>query len=84
MTLFVYLNDVDEGGETFFPDLDIKVKPEKGTAILWPNVMSNDPFTKLDSTNHAALDVIKGKKYAINAWIHLFDFTNPHLLGCTG
>merc|ERR1712228_870204 len=84
LTLFVYLNDVEEGGETEFPRLGIKVKPKKGKAILWPNVLSNDPFKKLESTNHAALDVIKGRKYAINAWIHLFDFTNPHIMGCTG
>ena len=84
LTLFVYLNDVEEGGETAFPRLGIKVKPQKGKAILWPNVLSNDPFEKLESTHHAALDVVKGRKYAINAWIHLFDFTNPHKMGCTG
>ena len=84
LTFFIYLNDVEEGGETEFPQLGIKVKPTKGRAILWPNVESNDPFKQLEKSQHAALDVIKGRKYAINAWIHLFDFLTPHSLGCTG
>jgi hypothetical protein len=35
-------------------------------------------------TNHAAAAVIKGKKYAANAWIHLYDFAKSNLWGCTG
>ena len=32
-TLITYLNSVDEGGETFFSRLDLKVKPRQGTAL---------------------------------------------------
>ena len=31
-----YLNDVDEGGETYFSHYDINVKPKKGLTIIWP------------------------------------------------
>ena len=31
MTFFLYLNDVPEGGETRFTNLDISVHPKKGT-----------------------------------------------------
>lgn len=35
-------------------------------------------------TLHEAKPVIKGKKFAANSWIHLFDYTVPNLWGCTG
>ena len=31
-----YLNDVDEGGETYFSHYDINIKPKKGLTIIWP------------------------------------------------
>ena len=34
-TLLVYLNDVKSGGATFFKDLGIQVRPEKGKALLF-------------------------------------------------
>ena len=46
-TAFIYLSDVDGGGETNFPDLGIKVKPERGAMLLWPSVTDDDP-TKVD------------------------------------
>ena len=42
LTFFLYLSDVEEGGETAFPSLGIKVKPKKGKAVLWPSVMDHD------------------------------------------
>jgi len=33
-TLLIYLNDVDEGGETIFPKIDLKVLP-KGSRTLF-------------------------------------------------
>jgi hypothetical protein len=30
LTFFLYLSDVEEGGETSFPYLDIAIKPKKG------------------------------------------------------
>ena len=36
LVLFVYLNDVEEGGETEFPDLDLTVTPKCGTMLLFP------------------------------------------------
>jgi len=36
LSFILFLNDVDEGGETFFPVQDIKIKPVKDTLILFP------------------------------------------------
>ena len=33
-TFMIYLNDVEEGGETYFKFLDLKIKPETWTSYL--------------------------------------------------
>ena len=83
LTFFVYLNNVNIGGETKFPQLKLKVKPKKGAAILWPNVMNNDMKIKNDKTHHTALPVIDGVKYGVNAWIHLHDWEHASNIDCT-
>lgn len=69
-TLHFYLSDVEEGGGTSFPDLDLVVTPKRGRAVLWPSVYDHDPNVKDPRTEHAAMSVIKGVKYGANAWIH--------------
>jgi prolyl 4-hydroxylase len=82
LTLYVYLSDVEEGGGTHFPSLNLTVTPKKGRAILWPSVLNTDPNSKDARTNHQALPVIRGVKYGFNAWIHQRDFRGPHRKGC--
>jgi prolyl 4-hydroxylase len=84
LTFFLYLSDVEEGGETHFPRLGIKVKPRKGSAILWPSVYDHDYLQQDPRTHHEALPVIKGIKYAANSWIHSHNFQHSNLWGCTG
>jgi len=84
LTFFLYLSDVEEGGETNFPGLKIAVKPKKGRALLWPSTLSETPDLKETRTNHEAKAVISGLKYAANSWIHLYDYATPNLWGCTG
>jgi len=36
LNLFCYLNDVEEGGETTFPNLGISFKPKKGSLLIFP------------------------------------------------
>jgi len=87
-TFFLYLNDVEAGGETHFPRLDLKVKPKKGRAIMWPNVYfdqkSENNQRLHPKTFHAALPVIKGEKYGANKWIHKGDFLTPWENGVSG
>ena len=84
LTLFLYLSDVEEGGETNFPNLKLKVPPAKGKALLWPSVLDEDLNKQERRTYHEALPVIKGQKIAANAWIHLYNFHVPNHWGCTG
>ena len=82
LTFYIYLNDVEEGGGTNFPKLDLTVTPKKGRAALWPSVLASDPNKKDRRTDHAALPVIKGVKYGANAWIHQRDYKTPNNKGC--
>jgi hypothetical protein len=49
--IYTYIN-VYQGGETAFPLLDIKVKPKKGQALLWPSVIDSDSLQFEPRTLH--------------------------------
>ncbi|CAK9079321.1 Prolyl 4-hydroxylase 2 (AtP4H-2) (AtP4H2) [Durusdinium trenchii] len=70
-TMLVYLSTVPKGsgGETHFGSLGVSVQPQKGSAILWPNV--NDIGSPEKRTIHSGRPV-EGKKvkYAMNIWIY--------------
>lgn len=55
-TIVVYLNDDYEGGELYFNELDITIKPEAGSIIMYP---SSAPYS------HQSLKVLKGRKMLI-------------------
>ena len=89
-TFFMYFSDVEKGGETEFPMVKrpsgktVKIAPKRGSALLWPSVTSDDPTAQDPRTRHAALPVVEGTKFAANAWIHMFDYNEPNIWGCTG
>ena len=82
LTVFLYLNDVEEGGGTNFPGLDLTVESKRGRALIWPSVLDENPHEMDPRTNHQALPVIKGLKYGANAWLHQRDFETSTALGC--
>ena len=55
----VYLNDVDEGGETEFLYQQVKIKPKRGTVVIWPG-----GFTHL----HRGNPPLKNK-YIATGWL---------------
>ena len=62
-TTMLYLNDVEEGGETEFKHLKLKIKPKEGTLLAWNNLnYDGSPNLK---TIHEALPPKSGKKYII-------------------
>ena len=70
ITFMVYLNEVPEGkgGETSFTNAGIKVRPEKGKALVFWNVMPN--WEVDTSTYHEGLPPAEGyEKYILNKWI---------------
>ncbi len=66
VTVFIYLNQVDAGGETDFPRLLIKVHPEKGKAVTFMNCDASGQPNQ--DTLHAGLPVIRGEKWLATLW----------------
>jgi hypothetical protein len=68
VTIFVYLNDIwNGGGCTFFPVLNLKVTPQsRRVAVLFCNIFENgmpDPRTV-----HAGEPPQSSVKYGLNIW----------------
>ncbi|MHA6721309.1 2OG-Fe(II) oxygenase [Sphingomonas sp. RS6] len=65
-TAMVYLNDVEEGGATWFPRAGIRFKPKRGLLVIWNN-MDADGSPNYD-TLHEGTRVVEGTKYIITKW----------------
>ena len=85
LTFFLYLNDVEWGGETRFTDLlgddseiYLDVKAKKGRALLWPSMMNEDLLMMDIRTYHEARAVTKGQKFGANVWMHLREYKNSN------
>lgn len=66
-TICVYLNHVQGGGETLFPNAHVSVSPVPGRAVVFDNLFADgrpDP----DSL-HAGLPVTKGEKWLATLWL---------------
>lgn len=66
-TLVIYLNDVEEGGETYFPKLNLSISPKKGSAVYFEYFYNNDDLNEL--TLHGGAPVIKGEKWVATQWM---------------
>lgn len=55
----IYLNDVEEGGETEFLYRPLRIKPKAGTLIVWPAGFTH---------THRGNPPLKGEKYVITGW----------------
>tara|TARA_B100001094_G_C17949279_1_gene679674 strand:- start:112 stop:723 length:612 start_codon:yes stop_codon:yes gene_type:complete len=62
VTWMVYLNDVEEGGETEFLHQSLRIKPKKGMGVIWPG-----GYTHI----HRGNSPLKGEKYILTGWFTL-------------
>jgi len=67
-TLLVYLNSEFTDGETHFPVLDLKLKADPGSAILF-RPLGTEEAKCHPKALHAGLPISSGVKYVCNAWI---------------
>ena len=58
----VYLNDVEEGGETEFLNFSQRVKPKTGRIVIWPAAF---PYL------HRGNPPLSGEKYILTSWLML-------------
>lgn len=67
-TVLIYLNDVEQGGETCFPLLNQCIVPRRGRAVLF---YSTDEMGHLiETSKHTARPVERGVKWVCNKWVH--------------
>jgi prolyl 4-hydroxylase len=68
-TLVMYLNDVESGGSTVFPEIGLDVLPHKGNAVFFAYSSERG---ELDSrTLHGGSPVTSGEKWIATKWIRL-------------
>lgn len=65
-TAMIYLNDVAEGGATWFPRAGIKVAPQRGLLLAWNNMKPDGSPNEL--TLHEGMPVVDGVKYIVTKW----------------
>ena len=58
----LYLNDVEEGGETEFLYFPMRVKPKKGRLVIWPAGFTH---------THRGNPPISNEKYIVTGWVEL-------------
>ena len=76
MTFMTYLSDVTVGGNTVFPQIDLSVKPTKGSALFWFNI---SPSMHFDSRLlHLGCPVVYGNKWIVNKWVNLYAQFNSY------
>lgn len=65
-TAMAFLNQVEEGGETHFTNVGIKIEPKPGVLMVWNNALPDG--TPNEGTMHAGTPVVRGAKYVITKW----------------
>ena len=66
-TLVIYLNDVEESGETIFPQIGLSVVPKKGSAVYFEYCNTAGQVDAL--TLHGGTPVVAGEKWIATKWM---------------
>jgi len=56
----LYLNDVEKGGKTDFPNQEMSLKPETGKMVIWPAAYTHP---------HRSAPDLKEEKYIVTGWL---------------
>ncbi|MEM9970278.1 MAG: 2OG-Fe(II) oxygenase [Pseudomonadota bacterium] len=75
-TSLCYLNDVDDEGQTAFPNLKIAVRPRLGRVLLFQNALHGSNKTNPDSA-HIGFGPGTGVKWVLTAWWREHHFHIP-------
>jgi len=60
LAFMTYLNDVKDGGSTYFNHYDLEIKPKKGLTLIWPAEWTH---------SHRGNILRSGYKYIITGWL---------------
>lgn len=72
-TAMVFLNDVEDGGDTMFTAVGARVQPQAGVLLVWNNAKPDG--SPNEYTLHAATPVTRGEKYVITKWFRTRQWT---------
>ncbi|MGH8495248.1 MAG: 2OG-Fe(II) oxygenase [Gammaproteobacteria bacterium] len=72
VTVLTYLCDVEQGGATYFPEIDLRVTAAKGKALLFHNCKADGSIEP--ATLHAGEPVLAGEKWLATRWIRESDW----------
>ncbi len=77
LTCLVYLNNVDAGGGTGFPKLDVEIVAKRGRLLVFDNCYA-DSSVRHPDTLHCGLPVLAGEKWVCNLWFraHMYQRGN--------
>lgn len=67
--IIIYLNDVNEGGNTIFPAYNLSIKPVQGRILMFPSF-----YTHV----HRGEAPVSNSKYILATWIHFDPPTRTH------
>jgi prolyl 4-hydroxylase len=67
LTALSYLNEQYTGWETFFSEVDLKIRGQKGDVLVFRNILDNGRFDP--ASRHQGMPVVKGVKYLGSRWI---------------
>lgn len=71
-TLILYLNNVEDGGETYFPRPGVEVRPRRGRAVYFEYMNAKH---ELDiRCEHAGQPVQKGEKWIATKWMRVGNY----------
>lgn len=65
LSVLAYLNDDYDGGELYFPDQDVTVKPKRGSIVTFPG---NAHYI------HGVKEITGGVRHTISQWCRFKDF----------
>jgi len=60
LAVMLYLNNVEEGGETEFLYQKVRIKPKKNRVVVWPAYFTH---------THRGNQPLSGEKYILTGWV---------------
>lgn len=73
ITVIMYLNDVNAGGATIFPNINLNIYPKKGAALYFSYFNSQGQIDP--DTLHGGAPVVEGEKWIATKWIRQREYS---------
>ena len=79
VTALMYLNEVEDGGGTIFPKLELEVEARPGRMVIFHNVGDHEleDLTRHRHSLHGGSPVWGGQKWACNLWFRQLPYQRP-------